>query len=438
MMEFYNPNNPQLANAAAAIITQDNTDPVAMDPMVSIVTDGMASIDNNASWVDYEEEPMIYDTAMGSHNDTMMRSAPPPVCLIYDFAIEAVAMGVLCLFGFVGNILSTICLRKDKSKTATPFLLISLEIADTLFLIAVLFIRVLPTIVQYTRWPALLPIFPYLGKYVFPLALVCEMGTIYLTLLVTLNRYVSVCLPYQANDVCSPKNARIHVVLVWIFSFLYNIPRFFEYEIVEHISLDNQTFRSADPSEMAQTSLYKILYSNIMYSVVMFLVPLTILCILNARLIIALNRTKQKRKQLLNDHSSRSEDDITLVLIVVVLVFVVCQTPALITQVLSSLLPSEVKRCPNAFFFYERISDLLVVTNSSINFLIYSFCSKRFRQILASTICDNSWQRHFVRSEHSAANGHTTLNRGDQHTARAHTKYTTITVRHSPQENTVV
>ena len=62
-------------------------------------------------------------------------------CLVYDFVIEAVLMGVLCLFGFAGNTLSMICLWRDKSKTATPFLLISLEIADTLFLVTVLILQ---------------------------------------------------------------------------------------------------------------------------------------------------------------------------------------------------------------------------------------------------------------------------------------------------------
>ena len=51
-----------------------------------------------------------------------------PTCGMFDFIIEAVMMGILCLFGFTGNILSIMCLSRDKSKTATPLLLISLEV----------------------------------------------------------------------------------------------------------------------------------------------------------------------------------------------------------------------------------------------------------------------------------------------------------------------
>jgi len=71
-------------------------------------------------------------------------------CSLYDFLTEAVCMGIFCMFGFVGNSLSMICLWKDKSKTATPFLLVSLEIADTIFLITVVILRVLDTIHTYT------------------------------------------------------------------------------------------------------------------------------------------------------------------------------------------------------------------------------------------------------------------------------------------------
>ena len=99
-------------------------------------------------------------------------------CKIYDFAIETLLMGFLCVFGFVGNSLSTICLLRDGSKSATPFLLVSLQFADTLFLIAVVWLRVITTVEQ-TFWVE--PVCngylsAYIGKYAFPCAMVAETG----------------------------------------------------------------------------------------------------------------------------------------------------------------------------------------------------------------------------------------------------------------------
>ena len=115
---------------------------------------------------------------------------------------------------------------------------------------------------------------------------------------------------------------------------------------------------------------------------------------LNQRLIVELRRARKRRarmrggggRRLGGADSARSEEDITLMLIVVVIVFVVTQTPAAVTQTLVSTLDLRRLVCPSPFFFYERVSDLLVVTNSSVNFIIYCLCSRRFRAALVNLI----------------------------------------------------
>ncbi|KAI0236483.1 FMRFamide receptor [Lamellibrachia satsuma] len=320
-------------------------------------------------------------------------------CLAYDFFIEAVLMGALCLLGFAGNTLSMLCLWRDRSKSATPFLLVSLELADTLFLVAVLVLRVLPSVHTYTgQLGVLVSAFPYFGRYGWPCALTAETATIYLTILVTLNRYVAVCRPYETFKFCSLADAKRHVIIVCAFSVLYNLPRFFEYEFasVKDANTANLTTHGVVLSSLGVNRTYQIIYTNILYCLVFFLGPFVALVFLNSELIAALRETKRKRMKVLNmeSSSSRSEDDITLMLIVVVVVFVVCQTPASTTQVLLSFLSDNLRGCPSTFFYYERISDLLVVVNSSINFIIYCFCSRRFRQILADLVCHRKEAPH--------------------------------------------
>ena len=321
-------------------------------------------------------------------------------------------MGLLCLFGFTGNTLSMICLWRDKSKTATPFLLVSLEVADTMFLVTVLILRVCTSIHTFTGWlEDLMRVFPYLGTYVWPFALISECATIYLTLLVTVNRYISVCRPYEASDLCSIYHARRHVVGVTLFCIIYNFPRFFEYKVTRYMNMFGKEEIRSVPSKLGENIYYQIIYSNILYFLVMFLIPLVTLVILNYKLVTALRKTKKKRSQLLSNSSgesshSRSEDDITLILIVVVLVFVICQTPALITQSLFSFLSDKKRMCPKPFFYYERISDLMVVANSSMNFIIYCFCSRKFRQILVELLCKKKLESPEP-SQHS--HGNTTM-----------------------------
>ncbi len=192
-------------------------------------------------------------------------------CLIYDFVIETVIMGMLCLFGFVGNILSILCLHRDTSKTATPFLLISLDIADTVFLVTVVILRVFHSAVYFAGWidyEWVNLVMAPLVKFFYPVALMAMTSTVYLTLLVTLNRYVSVCKPYDVRTLCSPVSARIHVILVVAFSVIYNLPRFFEYDIGKYaqpLEDDNTTvviIQTLVPSNFSQNRYYTSLLNQ--------------------------------------------------------------------------------------------------------------------------------------------------------------------------------
>ena len=86
---------------------------------------------------------------------------------------------------------------------------------------------------------------PYVSKYMVPLALVAMPATIYMTLFVTVNRYISVC--------------QKHVILVLVFSLIYNIPRFFEFDIIRSTnSATNQTVTLDTLSALGSNKLYRI------------------------------------------------------------------------------------------------------------------------------------------------------------------------------------
>jgi len=46
--------------------------------------------------------------------------------------------------------------------------------------------------------------------------------------------------------------------------------------------------------------------------------------------------------------------------------------------------------CPHAFFFYARLSDLLVVANSSLNLFVYCWCSHHFSRAVRGVV---AWRR---------------------------------------------
>jgi len=80
-------------------------------------------------------------------------------------------------------------------------------------------------------------------------------------------------------------------------------------------------------------------YFNLIYAVVMFAVPLTSLAVLSRRMIVALGAARRMRAEMMGHLTRRGraiyrhEDEITVMLLAIVFLFIVTQTPALVTQV---------------------------------------------------------------------------------------------------------
>jgi len=170
----------------------------------------------------------------------------------------------------------------------------------------------------------------------------------------------------------------------------------------------NSTESGADvgyqPVMLGDNQLYQIIYSNILYYPVMYIVPLGSLTLLNIRLIAALNAIKRRTlsvssSKMVTDSDDvptrrnqrrrgrRKDDNITLCIVVIVCVFIVCQTPALLNQIFWAIFDTGERECGHFHFYYTKLSDLLVVVNSSCNFVVYCLFGTTFRRIFASTVC---------------------------------------------------
>jgi hypothetical protein len=64
--------------------------------------------------------------------------------------------------------------------------------------------------------------------YSYPLLYLAQTEMIWLTVVIALNRYLAVGLPYRATRLSSLTNVRWVVAGVTVFSCIYNAPRFFE------------------------------------------------------------------------------------------------------------------------------------------------------------------------------------------------------------------
>ena len=140
----------------------------------------------------------------------------------------------------------------------------------------------------------------------------------------------------------------------------------------------------SDIKILGDDQIYQIIYSNLLYYPVMYILPLGSLGYLNFKLIMALNAIKQKA---IASGRRRKEDNITHCVIAIVCVFIVSQTPALLNQIFWATFSFDDRDCGKFHFYYTKISDLLVVVNSSCNFVVYILFGKTFRQIFFDTVC---------------------------------------------------
>lgn len=84
---------------------------------------------------------------------------------------------------------------------------------------------------------------------------------------------------------------------------------------------------------------------------------------------------------------SSQEKNITKIIIIIIMVVVLCHTPDRVLTVFKAIQKPENKHCPDPLIYASHLCNLLIVVNSSANFVIYCLFRRRFRRILCSLLC---------------------------------------------------
>ncbi|XP_005100095.1 sex peptide receptor [Aplysia californica] len=321
--------------------------------------------------------------------------------------VQKFCVPLVVFVGVVGNSLSIVVLTRKCMKSSTNSYLTALAIFDLLYLVfscslSLTHYDAFRRSYSYVHWSPWCHVFADMSSNV----------SVTLTVTFTLERYIGVCHPMKGRILCTPQRAKIVTAVVSTLAILCTVPEFWEREVVIETGQNNETYPTIRYTDFANRESYQVGYY--WFLVVMFtLLPLILLCVFNGILICTVIKAAKLRREMTHlspCHSSSAGDSkggnsqpkeqqkITKMLITVVLVFILCQLPGalllLYTTYLSLAAVKMSRELGNNLRIAGNVINLLIQINASINFILYSAISTKFRRVFWRTICRRGYGRH--------------------------------------------
>ncbi len=304
--------------------------------------------------------------------------------------IHRVILPIICACGILGIILTVIVLSRKNMCTSTNCYLIALAIADLLFLVFLSTILADNQLEMHSR-----PFYLYMIYITFATIFMHMflMASIWVTVMLAIERYIAICRPFLAAKVCTVTKARCIIISIFLFAIASRLSNFWENKVVtvyDHNT--NLSWSYAEATTLSYNHYYQTIYPWLVDGVFASILPFLLLLILNARLIWEVRKSTQyiQRNLMVNaqNHKNiiqREELQITIMLISVIMVFFICQAPYVIYTAMASL--SMYQAFSPGFMLFRYITMLLLTLKSAVNFILYCWFSEKFWATLKRIFC---------------------------------------------------
>ncbi|OXA62113.1 sex peptide receptor [Folsomia candida] len=298
---------------------------------------------------------------------------------------------VVCLFGCVMNLLNLVVLTRREMHNPTNAILTGLAFADLLndleYMPFALFMKVLAR--------------PGYPPKTYPWALfvlahsnfsqVCHTISIWLTVTLAVWRYMMVAMPMQNKTLCTMERAKLAIIIAYVCSLLVCIPVYLTFEVKWVNGTEGGVKYYVHYSELAKAHDQLLVNANFwVYSVVIKLIPCLVLTVVSFRLINSLMEAKRRKAQLKGGGRGAAKggedgggDRTTRMLLAVLLLFLMTEFPQGILGLLSLLLGDAFFR--SCYLPLGDLMDIVALSNSAINFILYTAMSLKFRQVFMAT-----------------------------------------------------
>ena len=276
------------------------------------------------------------------------------------FWISGILLVIVGSIGLLGNTFTMVILCQPQMRKKLFYnLLFALACFDTLF--------ILSFGIRVSYWSlACNPNRTLVGFFAYPLLNIGLVGSIYMTVAISVERYLGICHPH----VKFTRKAWVFIVPVLVVSFGFNFPMFFE----EKLYFVNGTLLAVKEDFRKEES-YKLAYYLWANVVCHIILPLAALICLNGAIIARINRTSKLVTEMGNPHQKQVANT-TKILFCIVMSFLFLNTPRMTYKILVRLGPED----KSGWFWLRPVSRLALISNSSANFVIYSLLGRNFRK----------------------------------------------------------
>uniref|UniRef100_A0A0N4WU86 G_PROTEIN_RECEP_F1_2 domain-containing protein n=1 Tax=Haemonchus placei TaxID=6290 RepID=A0A0N4WU86_HAEPC len=176
--------------------------------------------------------------------------------------------------------------------------------------------------------------------FIYPAMNACQnepdpVSSVWTCVVIAFDRFIAVFFPIKKRVWATPQTSTTVICGVAIFSLLFKLPAFFEIVLNESGQIT--------PSSLRLDPTYQLIYMTYMYVIFILLIPWTSIIVVNAIVIQKVREAYRTHKQLTqsNTRTRRDVDErkMTVMTIVMTGIFVLCNIPPAINNIIESYAP---------------------------------------------------------------------------------------------------
>ena len=341
-------------------------------------------------------------------------------CLLDGFISPA-----LCALGIVGNTLNVLVLTRrrmqasfdNKMERSACMGLIALAMSDSLYCLCTLPEAFISKVIIYDSKSFEL----YYNLYGMYLRNIFSYASTWLTVIMAMSRYVAICHPIHARIFVNPGGTRLAIVMTFMIWCCLSMPEVWSFTMTS-ISDNNATIHIVEAGPFTKNPRLHRGFT-ILWSVVGFIIPISILAFCNTELIWALKASyRMRREYRVHQRTQQPNSRITPTLIAIVFMLLLLVTPSEILNIYR-FCSSKTSPDRHGVHLAITITNLMHMLNFSISFVLYCIVNVHFRNTLKDIFC--GWRKRW-----SSDNK---LNRSQSYAS--YTNMMTISTRSSAPEN---